>query len=111
MPKSTESPTISRREGSERYGAMVRSRFMKLGNNTLYFSKTGDAIVNKVVKIGSAYYAFNERGYRQHDTFWDYNGGTYYLGSDGKAYTGGSLQHQRANCIVLPLTEDAIKIS
>lgn len=28
-----------RREGTERYGAMVRSRFMKLGNNTLYFQK------------------------------------------------------------------------
>lgn len=30
-----------------------------------------------------------ERGYRQSNTFWDYNGGTYYLGSDGKAYTSG----------------------
>ena len=78
-----------RREGSEHYGAMIKSRFMKLGNNTLYFCKTGDAIVDKVVNINGKYFGFNERGYRQTNMFRDYNGGTYYLGSDGRAYTSG----------------------
>lgn len=77
-----------RREAGSLYGAMVKSRFMKLGSHTLYFCKTGDAIVDRVIKIGSNYYGFDENGYRQENMLKTVGSNTYYFNAKGEAERG-----------------------